>query len=112
MSNYCSIKNKLSGNVIDFQGASMKAGALLDAFSQKTTDNDNQLWEWILDPAGSDYCFIRSKLNGNVIDVQGPSMNAGTPLTHIHRRRPTTPTNAGRSSRIPRTQATTSSRAC
>jgi hypothetical protein len=31
--------------VIDIQAASDKPGALLDAYTQKSTDNDNQLWQ-------------------------------------------------------------------
>ena len=79
-SGYYFIKSKLDGSVIDIEGASTNAGALLDAYPQKATGTDNQLWEFVSDPAGSGYCFIKSKLNGNVIDVQGASTNPGTPL--------------------------------
>ncbi len=78
MATYCTIKSKLSGNVIDIQGASKEAGALLDAFPQTGTGNDNQLWEFIPDPTG--YYFIKSKLSGNVIDIQGASNEAGVLL--------------------------------
>jgi hypothetical protein len=80
MGTYYFIKSKLDGNVIDIQGASTSSGALLDAFPKKTTGTDNQLWEFIADPAGSGYYFIKSKLNGNVIDVQGASTKPGTLL--------------------------------
>src|ERR1700678_497163 len=80
MSTYCAIKNKLSGNVIDVQDASTKSGVLLDAFPQKTTANDNQLWEFVSDPSGSGYYFIKSKLSGNVIDIQGGSTKIGALL--------------------------------
>ena len=43
MSRHYFIKN-LNGNVIDIKGASTADGALLDAYSQKTTGYDNQLW--------------------------------------------------------------------
>ena len=79
-SGYYFIKSKLNGNVIDIQGASTTAGALLDAYTQKFSGNDNQLWEFALDPAGSGYYFIKSKLNGNVIDIQGASTTAGVLL--------------------------------
>jgi hypothetical protein len=88
-SGYYFIKSKLNGNVIDISGASTKAGALLDAWPQKTSGTDNQLWEFVADPAGSGYCFIKSKLNatwtcgvagGNVIDIQGASTSAGALL--------------------------------
>lgn len=87
---YYFIKSKLSGNVIDIeQGEStvgLKDGALLDAFPQKTAppdgpwEADNQLWQFVEDPAGSGYCFIMSRLNGNVIDIQGASKALATPL--------------------------------
>src|ERR1035438_8901332 len=80
MSTYCFIKSKLDGNVIDIQGASAKSGALLDAFPQKKTANDNQLWEFVPDPAGSGYFFIKNKLDGNVIDIQGASTKSGVAL--------------------------------
>src|ERR1700691_2814781 len=80
MSTYCAIKNKLSGNVIDIQAASTKSGVLLDAFPQKTTANDNQLWEFVSDPSGSGYYFIASRLSGSVIDIQGASTKAGALL--------------------------------
>ena len=73
------IKSKL-GNVIDIGGASTKAGAGLDAWPQKSSGTDNQLWEFVADPAGSGYCFIKSKLNASVIDIQGASTNAGALL--------------------------------
>jgi hypothetical protein len=79
-SGYYFIKSKLDGNVIDIEGGSTKAGALLDAYPQKTTGTDNQLWEFVSDPAGSGYYFIVSKLNGNVIDIQGASTTAGALL--------------------------------
>ncbi len=80
MSTYYSIQSKLSGNVIDIKGASKDSGAELTAYTQKTTGNDNQLWEFIPDPAGSGCFFIKSKLSGNVIDIQGASKDSGTPL--------------------------------
>jgi hypothetical protein len=79
-SGYYFIKSRLDGNVIDIEGASTKAGALLDAYPQKSSGTDNQLWEFVADPAGSGYCFIKSKLNANVIDIQGASAAAGALL--------------------------------
>jgi hypothetical protein len=80
MSTYNAIQSKLSGNVIDIQGASTKSGALLDAFAPKTSGNDNQLWEFVADPSGSGYYFIKSKLSGNVIDIQEASTKSGALL--------------------------------
>jgi hypothetical protein len=87
-SGYYFIKSKLSGNVIDIEQGNttvgLKDGALLDAYTQKTTsyphEADNQLWQFVEDPAGSGYCFIMSRLNGNVVDIQGASKAATTPL--------------------------------
>jgi hypothetical protein len=79
-SGYYFIKSKLNGNVIDIQDASTKSGALLDAYPQKAAAADNQLWEFVLDPAGSGYYFIVSKLNGYVIDIQGASTKSGALL--------------------------------
>jgi hypothetical protein len=80
MSTYYFIKSKLDSNVIDIEGASTKAGALLDAYPQKTTGTENQMWEFVSDPGGSGYFFIKSKLNGNVVDIQGASTKAGALL--------------------------------
>src|SRR5215469_4674913 len=69
-SGYYFIKSKLNGNVIDIQDSSSAPGALLDSFPQKTTKTDNQLWEFVVDPGGTQSYFIQSKLNGNVIEIQ------------------------------------------
>ncbi len=74
------IKSKLNGDVIDIIGASTAPGAGLDSYPQKTTGTDNQLWEFVSDPAGSGYYFIKSQLNGNVIDIEGASTKADTLL--------------------------------
>ncbi len=74
------IKSKLNGYVIDILGNSTAAGAELDAYSEKSSGIANQQWVLILDPAGSGYYFIKSKLNGNVIDVRGNSTAPATPL--------------------------------
>jgi hypothetical protein len=76
---YYYIKSKLDGYVIDIVGASTKAGAGLDVFPQ-TSGANNQLWQFVLDPAGSGFYYIQSKLNGNVIDIEGASTKSGTLL--------------------------------
>jgi len=68
------------GTVVDIVGASTKAGAGLDAYTQKKSDNENQLWTFVADPAGSGYYYIVSKLTGNVIDIEGAATKAGTRL--------------------------------
>ena len=79
-SGYFFIKSSLDGNVIDIQENSDAAGALLDAFPQKSSNNRNQLWSFVPDPAGSGYYFIPSALDGNVVDVQGGSSKDGALL--------------------------------
>jgi len=81
------IVSKLNGNVIDIEGASTASGALLNAFPRKLaadgfSGSENELWYFVSDPdpGGSGYCFIVSKLNGNVIDIQGGSNAPGTLL--------------------------------
>jgi hypothetical protein len=67
---FCFIASK-SGKVIDIQRASKQEVADLDAFQQKSTDNDNQQWEFKPGPAGtpSDVFMISSKLDGSVISI-------------------------------------------
>jgi len=74
------IKSALDGNVIDIKGGSTEAGALLDAWPQKDKANENQLWWFVPDPAGSGYFFIKSALAGYVIDIQKSSTKAGALL--------------------------------
>ncbi len=83
MSTYYSIKSKLDGNVIDIEKASTQAGTGLDAYPPN--GNNNQLWEFVADPAGSGYYFIVSKLNGNVIDIKGNSGKSGASLDALPR---------------------------
>ena len=80
MSTYYFIASKLDGNVIDISGNNTTPGTLLDAYPQKTTGNANQLWEFVPDPAGSGYYFIKSQLDGSVIDIQGNSLAPATAL--------------------------------
>jgi hypothetical protein len=77
---YYFIQSKLDdGYVIDIVGDSTKAGAGLDVFPQ-TSGADNQLWQFVLDPAGSGFYYIQSKLNGNVVDIEGASTKPGALL--------------------------------
>jgi hypothetical protein len=77
---YYAIKSKLDGTLIDIAGASTKSGTGLDAYPEKLSDNDNQLWNFVPDPDGSGCYYIVSKLNGDVIDIQGASKEAGALL--------------------------------
>jgi Ricin-type beta-trefoil lectin domain-like len=69
MANKYFIKSKLDGNVIDIVRASTSSGAGLDAFPQKSSGTDNQLWEFVPAPSAPGYFLIKSTLNGNVIEV-------------------------------------------
>lgn len=80
MSNYYFIKSKLDGNVIDIVEASTSSGAKVDAYPQKSSGTDNQLWEFVPDPAGSGYFAIKSKLSGDVIEVPGDLALPGVQL--------------------------------
>ncbi len=80
MSTYYFIKSKLDGNVIDIVGASTNSGAGLDAYPQKSSGTDNQLWEFVPDPSASGYFLIKSKLSGNLIEVPGELALPGVPL--------------------------------
>jgi hypothetical protein len=68
---YYFIKSKLSGNVIDIAGASTSSGAKVDAYPQKSSGTENQMWEFVADPGGSGYFLIKSQLDGSVIEVPG-----------------------------------------
>src|SRR6202021_3013033 len=59
MGNFYAIKNRLSQNVIDIQGASTKAGALLDAFPETPTPRDTKLGEFVCVPAASAFFFSK-----------------------------------------------------
>ncbi len=77
MANYYAIESKLNKNVIDILGAAKAPGTALDSFTANSPISDNQLWEFVEDPAGTGYYFIKSKLSGNVIDIEQGDSTAG-----------------------------------
>ncbi len=77
MANYYAIQSKLNNNVIDILGAATAPGTALDSFTANSPISDNQLWEFVDDPAGTGYYFIKSKLSGNVIDIEQGNSTAG-----------------------------------
>lgn len=84
-SGYYYIVSKLDGDVIDIEDASTKSNTLLDAYPRKVaadgfSGSDNQLWYFVADPAAPQTSRIVSKLNGNVVDVQGASTASGALL--------------------------------
>jgi Ricin-type beta-trefoil lectin domain-like len=79
MSTFNFIKSLLDGNVIDIEGAgTATSGTHLDAFPQKPSSNDNQLWEFVPSSTSAGYFFIKSKLDGRVIDVKHANRDSGT----------------------------------
>ena len=81
-SGYHFIKSKLGLYVIDVKGGSAKSsGSPLQVHLQNPPGfSDNQLWEFVPDPAGSGYTFIKSKLGNYAIDIKGASVAPRTPL--------------------------------
>jgi hypothetical protein len=80
------IQNPETGHCIDIQENSIEAGALLDANKVKTSDNQNQLWDFLPDPFGSGYFFIQNPQTGYVIEIEGGSSESGTRLVVNPRR--------------------------
>ena len=79
MSTYYSIKSLLSQDVIDIQWHSTAAGTHL--VTAAATGVDSQYWEFVADPAGSGYFFIKSKAPAAfVIDILDASTASGTLL--------------------------------
>ncbi len=74
------VTNLMDNDAISIAGMSTAAGVSLVSWPEKQTGNDDQLWEFIPDPAGSGYFFIKTKLNGNVISIAGMSTAAGASL--------------------------------
>jgi hypothetical protein len=69
--------------VIDIRAASTQSGAVVQDFSQNSTndsasDTANQVWEFTPDPAGSGFYFIKSK-DGRYLVT--PSVSENVPLT-------------------------------
>jgi hypothetical protein len=80
MGTYYSIKSLLSQGVIDMQWRSSDAGAHLVTAELASPAVDSQYWEFVPDPAGSGYYFIKNKVTGFVIDIQDESTATGALL--------------------------------
>ncbi|WP_297478640.1 RICIN domain-containing protein [Ferrovum sp.] len=80
MTSYFFLMNKLSGDTISIAGMSSAAGATLLSWPQKQTGNNDQLWGYVPDPAGSGYFFIETLLDGNAISIAGMSTAPGADL--------------------------------
>jgi hypothetical protein len=73
MPDYYFIKSMLNSsngnnNVIDILHASPETGTGVDAWPQKSSGTDNQLWEFVPSPI-TNYFLIKSKLNGLILQV-------------------------------------------
>lgn len=79
---FCLLKSKLGLYVVDVKGgkASDRGTPLQIHVQNESGFDDNQLWDFVPDPAGSGYFFIKSKLGDFVIDVKGASAAPHTPL--------------------------------
>jgi hypothetical protein len=80
------IQNPHTKNCIDIQGNSLNQGVLLDAYSEKTKDNQNQLWDFLPDPFGSGCFFIQNPQTGYVIEIEHGSSDSGARLVVNPRR--------------------------
>ena len=70
------IVSKLNGYVLSATAAAQPGKALVIAqrdLPVSLVGNDNQLWQFVLDPAGSGSYFVQNLFNGNVVDVWGSS---------------------------------------
>jgi Ricin-type beta-trefoil lectin domain-like len=79
---YYFIKSKLNGDLITVTG-NWLSGAQLATYPQESggvPQLDNQLWQFVRDPAGSGYYFIQNLAYGNVIDIMGASRQSGAGL--------------------------------
>jgi hypothetical protein len=74
------IKNPATGRCIDIGGNSTARGASLDAWPEKKSNNQNQLWDLLPDPFGSGYFFIQNPQTGLVIEIQNASSTSGAHL--------------------------------
>jgi hypothetical protein len=80
MASYFFLMNKLSGDAISIAGMSTAPGTALLSWPQKATGNNDQLWGYTPDPAGSGYFFIETLLDGNAISIAGMSTASGAGL--------------------------------
>lgn len=80
------IQNPATGNCIDIQANSIGRGASLDAYPEKKSDNQNQLWDFLPDPFGSEYFFIQNPQTGYVIEIENGSSKSGASLVVNPRR--------------------------
>jgi hypothetical protein len=78
---YSWIKTKLNGMVLDIRGANTAPDTIVSTYPQKPFNQAaNQLWRLV--PDGVDgHFWIKSKLNGMVLDIRGAHTESDTPIT-------------------------------
>ena len=85
MSDYYYIVSKLNGYVLDITGSNKAPKTPIISYPINNPKSDNQLWQRVptgpKDPAGgqSQY-YIKSKLNGFVVDITGSNKAPETPI--------------------------------
>jgi len=70
------IVSKLNGYVLSATATAQPGDALVIAQRElldPPAGDDSQLWQLVLDPAGSGSYFVQNLFNGNVVDVWGSS---------------------------------------
>ena len=80
MGAYYSIESMLAIGVISTQWRSLDAGVHLVCAETTSSPDPSQYWEFVPDPAGSGYFFIKNQANGFVIDIEGESRATGALL--------------------------------
>jgi hypothetical protein len=70
----------LAIGVISTQWRSLDAGVHLVCAETTSSPDPSQYWEFVPDPAGSGYFFIKNQANGFVIDIEGESRATGALL--------------------------------
>jgi Fibronectin type III domain/Ricin-type beta-trefoil lectin domain-like len=80
------IENPASGMCIDIKDRVQTPGAVLHIWPVRSSNNANQLWDFVPDQFGSGAFFIQNPQTGLVIEIEGGSTQAGSRLTLGRRR--------------------------
>ena len=74
------IQNPQTGHCINISANSQNPDAPVDVYPAKTSNNENQLWDFLPDEFGSGGYFIQNPQTGYVIEIRGASTAAGAAL--------------------------------
>src|SRR5271154_4667035 len=80
------IKNPATGFCIDIKNNSVSRGAALEVWTEKKSDNQNQLWDLLPDEFGSGYFYAQNPQTGYVIVIKDGSTEVGAALVVNPRR--------------------------